>query len=52
MFDYSLLVDLAKTRQAELLQEVEKYRIHRELKPKNNAVTVLKRLRIILSNLG
>lgn len=52
MFDYSLLVDLAKTRQAELLQEVEKYRISREVKPKNIAVPVLKRIRIIFSNLG
>ncbi len=52
MSDHRLLVDLAKTRQAELLQEVEKYRISREWKPKEKATPVLKRLQIFLTSLG
>jgi hypothetical protein len=49
MSDYSLLLDVAKARQAELLQEVEKTRIRREFKAGRKAFTVRKRLQNFLS---
>ena len=49
MSDYSLLLDVAKARQAELLHEVEKTRISREFKARRKATPVLKRLQIFLS---
>ena len=52
MFHSSLLVDLAKTRQAELLRDVEKSRIRRDFKPKANSNTLLKKFQIYLSYLG
>lgn len=51
MTKHSLLLDLAKARQAELLHEVKMTRIGRERKASRGPNPALKRLKIFLNSL-
>lgn len=50
MSNYSLLLDVAKVRQAELAREVEMARITRELKRNRKPTKLAKMLRIFLTS--
>jgi hypothetical protein len=52
MSNYSLLLDVAKARQAELLHEVEMTRITRALRSKRKANSILKKLQVFLATMA
>jgi hypothetical protein len=49
MFNHSVLLDMAKARNAEMVHEVEMSRISRGLKPNRTANRFVKKLRSLLS---
>ena len=51
MSDYSLLLDVAKVRQAELIREVEMTRISRNLRRNRKTTSIAKKMRTFLTSM-